>query len=1038
MSCLESEMSNLSCCGASSVKYFRLRLGLGRLAEVRQTCPSRCGEKKFADKLHCLSLSSLSVLCECVLTCKMSQPSKRDAATAFEDAVNVNPHTSKRRRRRDRNHGDKNVPKGASVETSLATLAPENDKKRLSKADHKHSSTDKISLDTAARDHARTPQASSKLQGVVKEMDVKENKKANSGKWATKSKKGGELVKKEHPSSKEGLANTSSWALSRSNGGVFIQQDPILTPDDQHLILATSSEVQVYATKTSLLVRSFVVDRRSDITSCSLSTSDSTKLYASSSSGLLSMWDWTSSAKMSQHDTGKGVHQVLPIHSRQGREFILVLRRTEGKGESAIVYAIDPSTKKFTKLQAVLKTTDLLLDMKSYAQGSILVACMDDKLLVGESRIGEDGELDLTYAWREVKVNGAVTSFDAQINPGKSKSTRRVPILDIAIGLNNGAIVHYEDILFKLIGKEKKSSTVEILGSKLHWHRTAVNTVRWSRDRNYIISGGSETVLVIWQLDTNQKQFLPHLSTSILGLAVSDTGSAYALRLGDNSVMVLSTADLLPSSSISGLALGDSRQSSLMVLHPNVPNQLLAAVPAQAIAKGLQQGKSSTILQVYDVESNLQISRQALTRNVTTALNVGPSGQSVREPNVTQIAVSHDGKWLVTLDEWQPNDQDVEMMYIGADNSTIRGQTTETCLRFWTWVGDDNNWELVTRIDEPHQSGPCSVLGVAVNPVRLEVATIGSDASIRIWSPKGRHRNGVSVRNQSNEQLYTWTVSRTIPCEHDAYGRTEPATSAVLAYSDDGSVLACSWSWPASPVRFVHLVDPDSGKMCISQPDLLPHKGAKIAFSGRYLLCLSQSLTVFDTLTAQSIATMTFDPLFASPQGQNANHLATNSFDGTVAVGIPRSQKPWATKILVLSIRGTEAKVIHEASFGGFIKGLLAVKTGPGYLIVDERNGFRSLKPVGVSRMALTTALNAKQETDQVTRSIDSIFGRASLAEDPTVVPPQGLLTGAENDKDLSRGLDAVLRIVSSAQAPSPAELFQKVLGALAGGLREA
>ena len=946
-------------CGVSE-KYFHRRSEAANLAQIAANLPILVRRKKKftepSEKVHGLKASSR---CDSDLTGKMSQPVKRDAATAFENAVNGNPHTPKRRKRRDRIQNDDSALKPAKLETSPATATQKDSgKSRASKVEHKHTNSYKLPQEIG-KDDDRTSHVLSKTEGSVNEVGSRENKKADSGmlEVATegdktalvrKSKREKGHSKSEQPNLKKRIANTSNWALSRSSGGVFIKQDPILTQDDQYLILATDSEIQVYAAKTSLLVRSFQVDTKSDITSCSLSTTNPTKLYITSSRGLLSLWDWTSGAKLSQHDTGKGLHQVVILHSGERRETILVLQQIERKGESAIVYALDISTEKFVKLHTVLQRSDPMLNMKSYAQGSVLVACADDKLLVGESATRPDGELDFTYTWREVKVHGFVTSFDAQINPGNSKSTRKVPILDVAIGLNNGAIIHYEDILFKLKGKEKKKSTEEILGSKLHWHRTTVNTVRWSRDRNYIISGGSETVLVIWQLDTNQKQFLPHLSASVLGLMVSATGSAYALRLGDNSVMVLSTADLLPSSSISGLALGDSRHSSSpMVLHPIVPNQLLAAVPANAVVRGLQQGKNTTLLQVYDTAANIQISRQALTRNMTTALNIGPSGQSVREPDVTQIAISHDGKWLVTVDEWQPNDQDVETMFIGADSPATRGGATETSLRFWTWDGEDNSWGLVTRIDEPHQPGPRSVLGLAVNPVRLEVATIGSDATIRIWSPKARHRNGVAVRNKSNEQLYTWTSSRTISCEHDASGQAEPATSGVLAYSEDGSVLASSWSWSGSHTRFVHLIDPQTGKTCLSQPDLLSHRGAKISFAGRYLFCLSQSLTVFDTLTTNTIATMTFDSDFGGSHGQNASYLAPNGFDGTVALSLPRSQKPWATKILVLSIRGADIKVLHETSFAGLIKGLLSLPTGPGYLIIDDRNAFRSLRPLG-------------------------------------------------------------------------------------------
>jgi NET1-associated nuclear protein 1 (U3 small nucleolar RNA-associated protein 17) len=736
---------------------------------------------------------------------------------------------------------------------------------------------------------------------------------------------------------------------------------------------------------------------------------------------------------------------VLPLNAEGRKETLIVLQQTQPKVQSALVYTIATSVLKFTELKRILQKTATLSDIKSYDQGNILLTSANNKLFIGQSQSAGGEASDLTYTWREITLPSSIMTFDAQINIGKSKSSRKVPFLDVAVGLNEGAIVLYEDLLFKIISKEKKNSTEDLLSRKLHWHRSAVNTLKWSRDRNYLVSGGSESVLVIWQLDTNQKQFLPHLSTSILGLTVSAAGSAYALRLGDNSVMVLSTADLLPSALVSGLALGDAlASSSPVVLHPNDANQLIAAVPANAVAKDTSRGKSSTFLQMYDVESNAQIHRQALTRNVTTAVNVAPTGQSVKEPDVTHIAVSHDGKWLATVDEWRPNEQDLDSVYVDADGEAVRGAGVETNLRLWAWVGDESHWGLVTRVDEPHKPGARSVLGLAFNPVKLEISTIGSDGAIHVWSPKARHRNGVAVKSKSNAQLYTWAGSRTILCDPEAaVGQAVPASSATLAYSDDGSVLAASWSWPTtSSPRFVHLVNPVTGRICLSQPELLVSGHAKLTFAGRYLVCLSRTLTIFDTLTTQILVDVALDPDFVAPQSNFVSQMATNKFDGTVAVSVSRSDRPWATKVLVLSLVDSKIKPVFENSFSGRLKSLLAITTGPGYLFVDDKNRFRSLRPTGVGKMlSPQAALAGAPQADQAIRSLDSIFGSAPSvnvpADDEAAAAASGqvkaLLTSADI-ADPSRTLDAVFRFTSSSQAPSPAELFQRVVAAVARG----
>jgi NET1-associated nuclear protein 1 (U3 small nucleolar RNA-associated protein 17) len=467
-----------------------------------------------------------------------------------------------------------------------------------------------------------------------------------------------------------------------------------------------------------------------------------------------------------------------------------------------------------------------------------------------------------------------------------------------------------------------------------------------------------------------------------------------------------------------------------------------------------------------------------------TASNVAPTGESVKEPTVTHMGLSHDGKWLATVDEWTPHDRDLETMYVSSDSKNLKGRATETSLRLWLWNEDANTFEQVTRIDEPHKPGPGSVLGMSFNPAKLELATIGADAAVQIWSPKSRHRNGVSVRNSANEQLYTWSHTRTIHSEQDA-STDEAAPHAALAYAEDGSVIAASWSFdvntsaqsspdssPSSP-RFTHLIDPSTGKIVFSQPSLLSAGPANLLFHTRYLLCLSSSLQIFDTITCQSLTSpINFDPLYVSPQSQAPIFLARNKFDGTFAVGVGKSEWPRTSKVMVFSFEneneliklagegsgaegrghgGVDVKIVYQGSFTGMVKGLLALTTGPGYFLIDERNQTRVLRQTGggagVGRLALTHGLRKpKIETEEVMRSLDSIFGRGSrpgmlastdgasagAIEGAPVV--RGLLTSPPEDESQGAnggGLESVLRFTTSAIAPSPAELFRRVVGVL-------
>ncbi|KEF56965.1 uncharacterized protein A1O9_07155 [Exophiala aquamarina CBS 119918] len=821
--------------------------------------------------------------------------------------------------------------------------------------------------------------------------------------------------------------NINRWSLAPSKGGIFIDQDPLLTNDGQHLILAIHSQVRVYSTKTSLLVRSSPINR-SSIVSCAFSTVEPTKVYIGYTNDTVALWDWTTNQTTTQADTQRRLRRIIPLTSHGEEEVVLVLRQGEDKSSSVIAYLMDHKQQNFEVARTVLERPFNVMNLESYAQGSVLIASSYGKLLVGYSQDVIENGAQMTYTWREISIAGSVTAFDAQVRPNKPNAGRKVPTTDLAVGLSSGMIMLYQDLLYKLIGKEKKNHNEDIIPRKLHWHRTAVNTVKWSRDQRYIISGGNETVLVIWQLDTNQKQFLPHLSTSILNLTVSAKGSEYALRLGDNSVMVLSTADLLPSTNIIGPAFReDVNLATPMLLHPTITNRLLAAVPTNALNKNQTRENSSSSLQQFDIESDLQISRQALTRNTTTTKNVAPNGQLISEPNVDCMTISHDGKWLATVDVWRPPRKDIESMHLDGDSPESRGRSTETCLRIWAWNGDENVWELVTRINEPHRPGGRSVLGLVANPCKAEFATIGVDWAIRIWSPKARHRNGVAVRNKSNEQLYTWSSSRSIDCGHEHLHKDAQTISAALAYSDDGSTVAASWSRPGSESRIVHLIDSVSGKITLSLPDLLSSRDAKLAFVGRHLLCLSDRFCVFDTLTAHNILTINLDPEFA---GQR--HLAMNKYDGTAAISISQTESYKPSKLLVMNVSAREVKPVFETSVPGFIQGLLASTTGTGYVVIDNKARISALRSAGTQVQELSSAAMAKlTEPAQVSKSLEGIFGRPgrpSLAVGDRV-HDQEELRADETNAVSSSSLDHVLKFISSSHVPSPVQLFERVVG---------
>ena len=70
--------------------------------------------------------------------------------------------------------------------------------------------------------------------------------------------------------------------------------------------------------------------------------------------------------------------------------------------------------------------------------------------------------------------------------------------------------------------------------TKLHWHAHSVGDLTFSTDGTYLISGGEEGVLVIWQLATETKHFRPRLGAPIVGVACCRGDEVYGVGLANN------------------------------------------------------------------------------------------------------------------------------------------------------------------------------------------------------------------------------------------------------------------------------------------------------------------------------------------------------------------------------------------------------------------------------------------------------------------------------------------------------------------------
>lgn len=254
--------------------------------------------------------------------------------------------------------------------------------------------------------------------------------------------------------------------------------------------------IKVYSTSTSLLVRTLRTHNAEIVTGFAFSSIEPNQLYISTLSGITEKWDWISGIRLEFWNT------KVPIHA------VGTVSPNSTENDNGLVYTIDRHTRDRwlltahrlmggqeaakTELVVLLVYQRRLTSLKIVENGNIIIATAGSSLIIGTTKDANRPLLkDVTYVWREFECSEWITSIDIRLErqdatpkPPK-ESTKSVDSVDIVVGGLRGVIFIYEDILRKLIRKEKSSKTTkseEISPRRLHWHRNAVSAVKWSAD----------------------------------------------------------------------------------------------------------------------------------------------------------------------------------------------------------------------------------------------------------------------------------------------------------------------------------------------------------------------------------------------------------------------------------------------------------------------------------------------------------------------------------------------------------------------------
>ena len=339
---------------------------------------------------------------------------------------------------------------------------------------------------------------------------------------------------------------------------------------------------------------------------------------------------------------------------------------------------------------------------------------------------------------------------------------------------------------------KKQSSPPSTL---LHWHAHAVFSLTLSLDGGYLYSGADEAVLVVWQLASGAKEFVPRLGGAIKFISSSSKEAKVAVATADNCIQIVNVPTLKPDWELRALFVPRSEDSKY-----DVENQV--------ISTELDQDDSQKFLQ-SDIKFRCEIRIE--TRSGYVACNGYPGQIQVLDLATQTYKTSHEIVQFQRVTRMEVNDRTSvpSTMHfnflhtsLGSFMVTVdvrRGEEleAEASLKFWEWDSYRSKYRLSAQVDRPHGSwkvtdavfSPSSSHNsrIANRPFSISCATAAVDGSIKIWLGQLQEvaNTRVSKFGVEGAAVMQWSCSF-------SFKHRDCPTNA-LAFSIDGSLLSASY-----------------------------------------------------------------------------------------------------------------------------------------------------------------------------------------------------------------------------------------------------
>ncbi|KAA8916259.1 hypothetical protein TRICI_001541 [Trichomonascus ciferrii] len=769
-------------------------------------------------------------------------------------------------------------------------------------------------------------------------------------------------------------AGLNSWSVTKTVGGKFTGVNPLFTTDKSHFIVLTSLEVRVYLLSTRQCVRSVAIDT-SNVTDMSIMGGDNERILLSRSTGECVVVNWQERQVERTIEVGTPIRKIITVLSDD--KFLFLSEHNH-------------------ELQLIRHDTQ---------NGNQIITQRKNGRLFAISNSGKYFAF-YSYHKKTEYITAGQLADDSESLVRERTFKRSRPVLSLAVSDDGlvavGSTTGVVDLYYECFTATESEPAMRAL----KWHVDSVLTLSFSLDGDYLLSGGKEKVLVFWQLDTDNTQFLPRLGGEVRNIIVDPSSELYALTLGGDEVLVLSAVDLISRLQVSGVKANFTKL-------PNDPekerkrrkkngnddeNDRVGDFTAQfyidpKTKNGYFPTKSSSQIQIYDIAKDEQDS----VFTVASTIQTGKvrKEELIEDPQVNQVAFTYDGRWMATVDETMSP----------AIDGLLSKDDKEVSLKFWHRNEKSGKWELATRVASPHGANK-SVLDIIPADQSYHnghaFVSAANDGGVRLWRPSTINEIG---NNKAGPRTVAWSVRKILP------PGSMTSSAVALTWSEDSSVIILGFE------TSTYVIDASNFMVHRIMPNILASRVRSLKIVGNYLVALSKTrLVVWNLLNDSQL----WSVYVQAPQG-GRRLIAYDNSSQRIALAVNYFTKDYKVESKTYIFDVTSPMPIHIESHN---QGISAVNLVPGthsFNILDVNARISTLELRGVS----TTTDHTKQDFSSEITHLYNLKQHAKIV--PEVVD--------EDEDNLQvlnvNSFDKVFDGSAEYSLDSLETLFDKVLGVI-------